>query len=241
MAYVAHTTLKTTMIIATYNIHRCIGRDGNFDPNRIITIVNNLEAHFIALQEVESYREGGDDLLKFFEQKTGLQAIAGPTMFSDTSSYGNAVLTSAAVKDTKHIDISMNDYEPRGAISIHLEFNGLDMHMLATHLGLAPRERRWQVKQLLAEMEAGPSPIQILMGDVNEWFLWGRPLRWLHRHFSMTASPATFPARYPVLALDRIWVQPTLCLQNVQAVSTSLTRLASDHLPLRAELALDVI
>ena len=74
----------------------------------------------------------------------------------------------------------------------------------------------------------------VLMGDVNEWFLWGRPLRWLHRHFQQTPAPATFPARWPVFALDRIWVEPRQALRRVSVHDSATARVASDHLPITA-------
>jgi endonuclease/exonuclease/phosphatase family metal-dependent hydrolase len=76
------------------------------------------------------------------------------------------------------------------------------------------------------------------MGDINEWFLWGRPLRWMHKHFQETPAPATFPARYPVFALDRLWVKPRTLLREIAVHATPLAREASDHLPLTAELDL---
>ena len=77
----------------------------------------------------------------------------------------------------------------------------------------------------------------LLMGDLNEWYLWGRPLRWLHSHFRETpAAPPTFPARQPVLALDRIWVAPAGSLRRLRRHVSPLARVASDHLPLVAEL-----
>jgi endonuclease/exonuclease/phosphatase family metal-dependent hydrolase len=76
------------------------------------------------------------------------------------------------------------------------------------------------------------------MGDINEWFLWGRPLRWMHKHFEATPAPATFPSRLPLLALDRVWVKPRTLLRKLAVHSTPLARIASDHLPLTAELDL---
>ncbi|MGD8592293.1 MAG: hypothetical protein PVF82_05640 [Gammaproteobacteria bacterium] len=98
------------------------------------------------------------------------------------------------------------------ALSFGLHFNGASIPAIATHLGLSPRERRLQVKQLLVELKSALTPIKVLLGDLNEWFLWRRPLRWLHRHFATTSAPATFPSRYPILALDRIWAQPSQCV-----------------------------
>ena len=76
------------------------------------------------------------------------------------------------------------------------------------------------------------------MGDINEWFLWGRPLRWMHKHFQQTPSPPTFPSGFPVFALDRMWVKPRTLLRSMKVHSTRLARVASDHLPLTAELDL---
>jgi endonuclease/exonuclease/phosphatase family metal-dependent hydrolase len=79
----------------------------------------------------------------------------------------------------------------------------------------------------------------VLLGDLNEWFLWGRPLRWLRRHFGRTPAPATFPARWPLFALDRIWVEPVRLLERIEVHRNGFAREASDHLPLRATLALN--
>jgi endonuclease/exonuclease/phosphatase family metal-dependent hydrolase len=76
----------------------------------------------------------------------------------------------------------------------------------------------------------------VLLGDLNEWLLWGRPLRWLNRHFASTANPRTYPARFPLFALDRIWARPRTLLRSVETHTSPLARLASDHLPLKAVL-----
>lgn len=108
------------------------------------------------------------------------------------------------------------------------------LRVIATHLGLHPAERRAQVQQLLAILESDRKLPTIFLGDVNEWFLMGRPLRWLHRHFLQTPSPATFPAKFPIFALDRIWVKPRAMLVDIYAHRSKLSRKASDHLPIVA-------
>jgi len=75
-----------------------------------------------------------------------------------------------------------------------------------------------------------------LLGDINEWVLWGRPLRWIRRHFEPTPHRRTFPAGFPVLALDRIWMRPRSRLHKIEVHDSPLARSASDHLPLTAEL-----
>jgi endonuclease/exonuclease/phosphatase family metal-dependent hydrolase len=99
-----------------------------------------------------------------------------------------------------------------------------------------PGERRYQVKQLLPLFDDRRACVKVLLGDLNEWFLWGRPLRWLHRIFHHHKAPATFPVRRPWFALDRIWVQPNAVIDTMYAHKTDAALLASDHLPLIANL-----
>ncbi|HBV20966.1 MAG TPA: endonuclease [Nitrosomonas sp.] len=226
----------TSLTLATYNIHRCIGTDGKFKPARIIEVIKQLDADVIALQEVETVREEGLDLLAQLSRQTGMQAVAGTTMFSDTADYGNALLTRLDIEEIQREDISIQGREPRGAICIKTKLANKDIRVIATHLGLLPSERRAQVKQLLKMLEQNATDISVLMGDLNEWFLWGRPLRWLHKHFDKNLAIPTFPSRFPILALDRIWVEPQSCLQTVTRYNNQITKKASDHLPLKAEL-----
>jgi endonuclease/exonuclease/phosphatase family metal-dependent hydrolase len=128
--------------------------------------------------------------------------------------------------------------EPRGAIDAELTIADARLRVIATHLGLHPQERRQQVQRLLAIFEQELALPTVFMGDVNEWFLVGRPLRWLHRHFKNTPAPASFPARLPFLALDRIWIKPRAILQSVRCHNTPMARLASDHLPVVARLVI---
>src|SRR6185295_2195493 len=104
------------------------------------------------------------------------------------------------------------------------------------HLGLRPGERREQIRRLLRTVQGGASMPTVLLGDVNEWFLWGRPLRWLHGYFSSTPAPATFPSGRPMISLDRVWVKPRRALRRVAAHRSALSRVASDHLPITAVL-----
>jgi len=227
------------LTLATYNIHRCIGTDGRFEPERVAEVLKLLQADFIALQEVETRSDGGIDLLEQFSHATGMKEIvAGPTMYRSDSQYGNALLSRHPLERHETIDISYPEREPRGAISATALIDDCRIHLLATHLGLRPVERRDQVRLLLSELEKQKSDISILMGDLNEWFLWGRPLRWLHRHFTRTSAPATFPARFPLLSLDRIWVDPRSAIRSIRRVSNPTSRLASDHLPITATIHL---
>jgi endonuclease/exonuclease/phosphatase family metal-dependent hydrolase len=220
------------MRIATYNIHACIGADGRFEPDRIIKVLQEIDADLFALQEVEHHRVAGLDLLDYLAEQTGMTPIAGPTLMRETRDYGNAVLTRLSIKHVTRIDLSLPRREPRGAIDMILNHQGHRVRVIATHLGLKPWERRQQVRRLLELVESNVADISILLGDLNEWMLWGRPLRWLRRHFAPTPQPLTYPARYPLFSLDRIWVHPRVALVNVSRHNSALARTASDHLPL---------
>lgn len=230
------------IVVASYNIHGGVGTDGHFVPNRICEVLRELRTDLVALQEVET-RATGFDMLRFLSEHTGLHAIPGPTLVRDGGDYGNALLTRYPPIAVRHIDLSVKGREPRGAIDAQLECNAIEsgtfaLRVIATHLGLRPSERRAQVRRLLTALAEVPAQPTILLGDVNEWFLWGRPLRWLHAYFERTPHVSTFPSRCPLLALDRIWTSPRAHLVAVASHRSPLARLASDHLPLLARMQL---
>ena len=91
------------------------------------------------------------------------------------------------------------------------------------------------------DVPAGLTPEEeraVLMGDPNAWVLWGRPIKKLHRYFDATPAVPTFPSGKPVLALDRMWTHPASILRGLKAHVSPLSRVASDHLPLVAEIEL---
>ncbi len=228
---------KFCLKVASYNIHGGVGIDRHFVPNRIVDVLREIDADVVALQEVES-RTTGFDMLEFLAERLSYQAIPGPTLIGQRGDYGNGLLTRLPVTHVHRLDLSIPGREARGAIDVKLQRHttapdtaGEALRVVATHLGLHPAERRSQVQRLLALFESDRNLPTIFMGDVNEWFLVGRPLRWLHRHFMKTPAPATFPTRFPVFALDRIWVHPATALVSVYAHASPIARCASDHLP----------
>jgi endonuclease/exonuclease/phosphatase family metal-dependent hydrolase len=229
-----------SLVCATYNIHRCIGRDGRHDPARIRRVIQALGAQVLALQEVELLR-AAPDLLHYLGEGSDYRALAGMTLARSSGRYGNALLTRLPVLTTERLDLSVPGREPRGAIRALLQWEQRRIQVFATHLGLRPGDRRTQIAQLLEHIQnpgaAWRAEVTMLMGDLNEWYLWGRPLRWLRRHFGSPPEPATFPARRPLFALDRIWVKPRDLMVSVETFSRPPARVASDHLPLVVRLA----
>ena len=227
---------RSSLRIASYNIHIGIGRDGRFRPERILAVLRELQADVIALQEVQ-LGEGGFDMLAYLAAETGYHALPGPTLHHPVNgAYGNALLTRHSVCSVQHIDLSFRGREPRAALDVALDCGGQPLRVIATHLGLRPAERRAQIKRLLLAFERDPVMPTVLAGDLNEWFLWGRPSRWLHAYFKPTPAPKTFPSGRPIFALDRIWLRPRKLLARVHVHRSALARVASDHLPLIADL-----
>jgi endonuclease/exonuclease/phosphatase family metal-dependent hydrolase len=78
----------------------------------------------------------------------------------------------------------------------------------------------------------------VLLGDMNEWFAHSRMLREARKLFGATTAPKAFPAWWPLLRLTRIWCRPRRALLSIEAHRTKLSKVASDHLPVRAVLQL---
>lgn len=226
----------TRCVVVSYNIHRCIGLDGRHDPERIARVIEELEPDVVGLQEVES-RFGGDlDIhqLNYLAEETGFHAVAGTTVLRRDSHYGNALLTRHPVTEVRSYDMSVPGREPRGILDVDLEVHGERLRVLVSHLGLGSRERRRQTRMLLQAVAAHADEPVAVLSDFNEWFPWRQPLRWMHARLGRPPAPNTFPARWPLMALDRVWMNPRRNLLAVQAHGSALARVASDHLPLRA-------
>jgi len=172
-----------TLTVATWNIHGAVGGDGRYAPGRVVDVLGELNADLVALQEVAS-AQAHECFLTDLERATGYHVASGPLLQQHGSDFGNAVLSRYAFKTIAHLDLAVDDYEPRGALDVCIEIGTRPpLRVLATHLGLRPGERREQVRRLLAAVEREIPHPTLLMGDLNEWYLWGRPLRWLHTHF----------------------------------------------------------
>lgn len=222
----------------TYNIHQAVGRDGRRDPARVARTIQSLNADLVALQEVDA--APGLDTVSV--QMTDLAAagqylaIPGPTMIRSERSYGNVLLTRFDVERVKRFDLSQAGREPRAAIDVFLRTpGGQRLRCVVTHLGLSGRERRRQLEILLRILAEDWGDPTLLMGDFNVWWPYSRIERTLSRLFGPSPRPRSYPARFPLLALDRIWVYPSRLLIELRAKETSVTRAVSDHLPVLAK------
>ena len=182
--------------------------------------------------------EDGTMQIEVLAHLVGLTAVSGPTIERADGHFGNAILTRLPIRAVRKLDLTFRRREPRGAIDVDFDVAGTHVRVIATHLGLLPRERRHQVQRILETVAEQREGVIVLLGDINEWLVAGRPLRWLHRRFGQCRAQRTFPAWFPLFALDRIWVHPQDALLRFEVKTTAEAKVASDHLPVRAELLL---
>ena len=228
--------------IATYNVHACVGRDGRHDPDRVATVIQELNADVVALQEFTypatvALETRAPVVLTTLDR---YQCALGPTRHRSrltvTECFGNALLTRHPIVEVHRLDLSMDRREPRGALAATIEVGGRRLHVLATHLGLRIHERRFQVRQILDYLDSLKNTSVIVLGDFNDWLPGRSAAHVLDDRLGRPPRPATFPVAWPLVALDRIWVHPRRALQRVSVHATPNARLASDHFPVVAEI-----
>jgi endonuclease/exonuclease/phosphatase family metal-dependent hydrolase len=132
-------------------------------------------------------------------------------------------------------DISFGEREPRRAIRAVVETPQGPLIVVATHLGLSIHERRHQAT-LLTELASGNAPA-VVIGDLNDWYWPGSVRAVLSRELRGRTSFRTFPAKFPLLRLDRIYCRPRGAL--VRSFIDRSARAISDHLPVIADLRLE--
>lgn len=226
--------------IASYNVHRCVGRDCRCDVARVGQVIRELGCDIVGLQEVDSRSDGHHDSMQldFLAAQTGMEAVAGHTIIRHEGSYGNALLTRRKVLAVRRHDLSYRRREPRGALEVDLDVAGETVRVIVTHLGLRPAERRYQVQQMLRLLhDIPPEQSVVVLGDINEWLPMGRPLRWLNKLLGHAPAERSFPSGLPLFALDRVWVRPRHTLLAFETHRSPCSRIASDHLPVKAIVA----
>jgi len=229
------------MRFLSYNIHGCVGRGRRKRPEDIIEVIRQADADVVALQEVHDETRADRSFLRHLADDLDYpHFIHGPTMRKREADYGNLMLLKTQPLESRRIDISHDGREPRGAILARLATTTHPLEIVATHLGLRPAERRSQVAAIAAALDPDPPPdlVRVLMGDLNEWWPFGGTARRIVREFGEAPTLPSFPACWPLFALDRIHVRPATLRVRHSTVDGPLARRASDHRPLLAEVDL---
>lgn len=232
------------MLVASYNVHKCVGVDRKFDPARTSHVIREIGADVIALQEADTRfgeRRGLLDLA-WMERETGLFPVPISGVSKAHGWHGNVILFREGLVRDVH-QIKLPGLEPRGALITELELkNGSTFRIIAAHLGLLNRSRQQQARMILDILRSREEHPTVLMGDLNEWRLGDRSsLNTLATVFGLPAAVPSFPSRLPVLALDRIMANRPGLIDAVETHDSPLARLASDHLPIKAVVKLDAL
>jgi endonuclease/exonuclease/phosphatase family metal-dependent hydrolase len=230
------------LTIATYNIHGGVGLDRRGDLDRIAAVVEEIRPDVIGLQEV--VQAGGSpqaDQAAYLGAKLSMTPVMGIARPLGDASFGNAILTRLPVRRWSAHDLTHGRCEPRGCLRVDLALAAGTLHVFNCHFGLSFRERREQLRLLgtMLGVTAGVDGPRVLLGDFNEWHR-GPIGRGLRRQFPSLVARArrTFPAVFPLFALDRIYWDDELEGRALRIHRTRLAMRASDHLPLVAEVHL---
>jgi endonuclease/exonuclease/phosphatase family metal-dependent hydrolase len=226
------------LLIASYNIHKCVGRDGRFDPERISRVIKEIDADVIGLQEADSRfgeRKGLLDL-NLLERESGLTAVKLDGSNKAHGWHGNVLLFREGLVRDVH-PVKLPGLEPRGALVTELDLKrGGQVRIIAAHFGLLRHSRSQQAKRLVELLSERDDCPTIVLGDLNEWRI-GRKssLSSFRDAFGSLPDPvASFPSNLPVLPLDRIIASHKGLIGPVCVHDSPLARIASDHLPIKA-------
>ena len=231
--------------IATYNIHRCRGMDRRTVPSRIAEVLREINADVIALQEVIGAGPGGAGQAEEIGAALGMGWVMTAVRHLRNHLFGNVVMSRFPIVHHGHYDLSWRTCEPRACQRADLDLGeGRMLHVYNVHLGTAVLERRYQAPRLASFVHdhriTGP---KIILGDFNEWMrgLATKTLSSLfdsvdiHAHLSRRR---TYPGIFPVLHLDHIYFEGQVEVRGVELPRTRKALMASDHLPLVANVRL---
>ncbi|MEP6662199.1 MAG: endonuclease/exonuclease/phosphatase family protein [Verrucomicrobiota bacterium] len=237
--------------VMSYNVHSCRGMDGRISPDRIARVIEMNDPDIVALQEIDvgRTRSNKHDQAKMLADLVGMHAYFCPTVKQGEEHYGHAILSRLPVKIVRIDTFNNEKYsprkEPRGVLWGCVEIDGIRLHILSTHLGLGRRERIEQSLELMSEkwiggIDAG-EPV-LLCGDFNTrpntpaYRTLNRRLHDVQRSLKNHKPQKTFSAFLPFTRIDHIFISDHFQPECVFVPKNHWTRVASDHLPLVADL-----
>jgi endonuclease/exonuclease/phosphatase family metal-dependent hydrolase len=216
----------------TYNVHKCRGMDGRVNTARIVEVLREVGADFIAVQEVMG------EQAEAIATELAMPFVIGENRRHQGCAYGNAVFSRFAIRGWRNYNLSVAGREERGCLRADLGIDdggGLLLHVFNVHLGTGHGERRHQGRALL-----GPELLtdvtlehpRVVLGDFNEWTS-GLATQLLRNHMKSADFRArSYPGLLPLLHLDHIYYDEKLRLAKFTLHRSRKALMASDHLPL---------
>ena len=225
--------------VASYNIRKAVGLDWRRDPARSLRVINALEADVVALQEADRRLQPRHAALdpEMIERETDLRAVPLGHNAVSLGWHGNALLVRKRLDIVEPALIALPGIEPRGGVAARLRTEAGDLTLVGVHLGLRRGCRHLQFARLLDHLGPDSRPLSVIMGDFNEWSD-RRGIEALNGGFRVVAPGRTFHAARPVASLDRFALGPAVHLLDAGVAEGGEVRMASDHLPVWADLRL---
>lgn len=238
--------------LLSYNIHRAIGLDRRFRPERIVEILAHHDADIVLLQEVDDGvpRSREIDLAGELAASLGYPHLAvGHNVSLRKGRYGNATLTRFPILRERNIDLTIGSHKRRGCQHTTLEISHASepdriLEVFNLHMGLSARERERQTGVLIRSREfrriSQETPC-IVGGDFNDWrsrlrgiFVEGVEFQ-LASELKNGRAIRTYPSISPRGGLDRFYSRGSIRSGSVRTCRMAVSRIASDHLPLIAD------
>lgn len=226
--------------IASYNIRKAIGLDRLRRPERILTVLNELDADVVALQEADRRIGSRASAIppEMIEAESPYKAVPIESRPESLGWHGNAILVRKEHEIVHGEPLFLPTLEPRGAVLADLRIDGHDVRVVGMHLDLSGFYRRRQAKALIDHLNERTVQIpSLLMGDLNEWLTTSAALKEFERHHHCVACGPSFHTRRPVATLDRIFISDHFEVEESGVHMSQTARRASDHLPVWARIA----
>jgi len=224
--------MSGTLRIMTWNVHGTFNLNPDFDVDGVCKIIEKWTPDIVALQEIDSRGHRGDVFGKLAES-VGEHRVEAHSIIAADGYYGQALLSRWPFASEPEVsDVSFRKREPRRVISACVTCPGGDVKIIATHLGLSVHERYTQAQTIAGLIDDRKT---IVLGDFNDW-LWVKSVRRvLASYCPVRTRLRTFPSRWPLLRLDRIYATPDATM--AKAWTDREAAVLSDHLPVIAEVA----
>lgn len=225
--------------IASYNMRKARGLDQKRRPERTLQVISGLEADIVVLQEADKRLGPRPTALprSMIEAETDFEVAEVSGNDVSIGWHGNAVLVRKGLRVSDIQRFDLPGFEPRGAVRLSLDV-GAGLTVIATHLGLRRRDRLAQLEMLNATTD-GNAPC-IIAGDFNEWSA-RKGLEPLAERFAIHSPGHSFHARRPIAGLDRFALSHGLGMRDAGVEQGALARVASDHLPIWADIAVPAV
>lgn len=237
------------MRLLSYNIHKGIGgRDRRYQLERVIGVIEQENPDIICLHEVDRNvrRSRFNNQPKIFADYFNMQeSLYQLNVKLKTGGYGNLIMSRWNFLSQHQISLTNKWRKARGAQIVTIDSPEGAFQLVNFHLGLAEKERHWQINHLLTHrlFQEGNGYPTVIVGDTNDWRNTLANGTFSEHAFQEVTHPPSkyrsFPAYMPVGTLDKAFVRGAITIKHAKVAKSKLAKQASDHLPLVIDFHLD--